>query len=101
VDGFARAQQEYENRTPAEPDFIGPMLMKCVQDEAILTAMGMDGKMYPDTLCDCPFEGIVEVIISRNEAQWDCPCCGYANTSNVTGWNEEDPDDARDRWLDR
>jgi hypothetical protein len=47
----------------------------------------------------CPFVGEADLASYQDEAWWDCPICGDQHTKTID--REEDPDDARDRMLDR
>ena len=56
-------------------------------------------------LCwDCEEVSTVDVSFQPYDAHsglecWDCPLCGYTNEQEV--FNEPDPDDARNRRLER
>jgi hypothetical protein len=82
---FARAQREYENRMPPEAD-------------EVVMQVACDGES--EERGECGWQGKTEVYIFADQGTFDCPECGFENSMNVMGWDEEDPDDARDRRLD-
>lgn len=56
-----------------------------------------------DGICSCGFDDVVEEFINPENytSGWKCPDCGaWHETDTADRLGEEDPDDARDRWLE-
>lgn len=54
-----------------------------------------------ETDLECSFEGDVDVALGGQTLYWTCPVCGEEHEEDASDRFEEDPDDARDRLLDR
>lgn len=95
---FARAQQAYDNAEPPGFDWEGVMKRECgVEHEREITnVLGFT----EDVTSLCAFDGEVDVQAEGGVLYWTCPECGYDHTQDAAPEFEEDPDDARDRWLD-
>jgi hypothetical protein len=60
-----------------------------------------NGKVWHVTL-DCPWEGDVEEAqVWGGQATWECPLCHSERETDVSHLGEPDPDEERDRYLDR
>jgi hypothetical protein len=98
---FERAQREYENRMPPEPDWVGEEEKNCDRDDVPFEIVGKDGRKYI-VYAECPFEDKVEVMIGNGVAQWTCPVCESRHEDDATGWDEDpDPDRYYEEMRDR
>ena len=92
---FARAQREYENRMPPEPDEV-VMQVSC-GNSGDRTVRGYDGSVGVMAY-ECCWEGKTEVYILNGMGTFECPDCKYENEIEVD--DEDfgyDPDEHYDR----
>lgn len=70
MNGFARAQREWDNAEPPDWDGVYPLNRDCEEQDE-------------DTGDVCGWSGRVDVYYTKTEEHWTCPGCSTEHIDNI------------------